>query len=273
MQSFSNMRAGKIFGQLPNAAAKKFNDETFMKMTLAKVYCQHMISQLKYNVLFQDVDIIWKKNPLDFFSLPNIRNFDMYFQDNGSRVSEEQPYHANTGFFWMQYTKRTAYFFSILIRQPDVILKTNEQVAMNMLIHDHVSTTGLRVKTFSRHDTNFIGGWQFHADPGVMKAVMQGNVTPFILHMSWARNKIVKRHYLEQMGFFFVSNHCVGKTTMEIQKNSQQRHTLDVHQQRHALATSCCLAEPIAKCHYRDKPSKIPCRDSPPMEAGAPSFW
>jgi hypothetical protein len=26
-------------------------------------------------------------------------------------------------------------------------------------------------------------------------------------------------------------------------------------------------------CHYRDKPSKIPCNDSPAIDKGKPSFW
>ena len=37
--------------------------------------------------------------------------------------------------------------------------------------------------------------------------------------------------------------------------------------------SSCCLAEPSVSCHYRDKPSIIPCKDSPPIDKGRPSFW
>jgi hypothetical protein len=34
------------------------------------------------------------------------------------------------------------------------------------------------------------------------------------------------------------------------------------------------LAEAIIKCHYSDKPSKIPCRDSPFMDTFKNvSFW
>ena len=40
-----------------------------------------------------------------------------------------------------------------------------------------------------------------------------------------------------------------------------------------ALIQPCCLAEPIIKCHFKDKPSKIPCRDYPAIDKGGKSFW
>lgn len=41
-----------------------------------------MITWLGYNVLFQDVDVIWYKDPLTYF-FDELRsgNFDVYFQD------------------------------------------------------------------------------------------------------------------------------------------------------------------------------------------------
>ena len=39
------------------------------------------------------------------------------------------------------------------------------------------------------------------------------------------------------------------------------------------LFEPCCLAEPNVVCHYRDKPSKIPCTDKDPIDKGKPSFW
>ena len=44
--------------------------------------CVHMASMLKVDFLFQDVDVMWYKNPLTFFKDKNspIANFDAYFQ-------------------------------------------------------------------------------------------------------------------------------------------------------------------------------------------------
>jgi hypothetical protein len=35
----------------------------------------------------------------------------------------------------------------------------------------------------------------------------------------------------------------------------------------------CCSVKPVVKCHYRDKPSIIPCTDSPPIDKDGKSFW
>ena len=50
---------------MPKEAAKEYADDTFRLMMFAKVYCVHIVSQLGYDFLFQDVDVIWYKNPLD----------------------------------------------------------------------------------------------------------------------------------------------------------------------------------------------------------------
>ena len=35
----------------------------------------------------------------------------------------------------------------------------------------------------------------------------------------------------------------------------------------------CCSAKPFVNCHYKDKPSKIPCKDSEPIDKNGRSFW
>ena len=55
-----------------------------------------MTVMLGYNVLFQDADIVWYKNPLDYFENENSQ-IDVFFQDDGSRSLFYSPYSANTG--------------------------------------------------------------------------------------------------------------------------------------------------------------------------------
>jgi hypothetical protein len=76
-----------------------------------------------------------------------------------------------------------------------------------------------------------------------MKKVLQGDVTPHLLHMNWNHHKDIKMQFLEQMGMWHVDP-----------------------------ATKTCLASPKPVCHYRDKPSSIPCPHSPNLESGQ-SFW
>lgn len=68
---------------LPKKAAGRYADATFAKMMLAKVWCVQQLVWLGFNVLFQDVDVIWFKDPLPYFldASKDSKQYDLYFQD------------------------------------------------------------------------------------------------------------------------------------------------------------------------------------------------
>lgn len=88
-----------IFGEIPKKAARQYGDRVFARIMMGKVFCVHMVNMLGYDVLFQDVDVIWYKNPLEFFhnESSSVGGFDAYFQDDGNRGLYYAPYSANTG--------------------------------------------------------------------------------------------------------------------------------------------------------------------------------
>ena len=46
---------------------------------MSKVYCVHLINSMGYDLLFQDLDIVWYRNPVPLFERrAAIENFDMY---------------------------------------------------------------------------------------------------------------------------------------------------------------------------------------------------
>jgi Nucleotide-diphospho-sugar transferase len=69
------------FGDMPTSAAKVYGDRTFQGMMFSKVYCVHLVNALGYDVLFQDVDVVWYRNPIEFFHNKESGDFDLYFQD------------------------------------------------------------------------------------------------------------------------------------------------------------------------------------------------
>lgn len=230
---------------------------------MAKVHCIHLISQLEYNIMYQDVDTIWFRHPLDYFSSTKIGDFDIYFQDNMSRHSYGEPYHANLGFFYARFNRRTSFFFTSLVRRGDLVLTLDEQVTVNIMLGEHASFTGLKSKVLS--GDNFPGGWHFHRAPDYMKDLMQGKILPYIFHMSWTADKKEKLQYLEQLGYLFLSGNCTNEITSNRSTGNASSNT--------ALSMACCVARPIAKCSYRDKPSQIPCNHTKPKDEGKPSFW
>jgi len=266
-----------IFGSMPTNAARRYADSTFQKMMAAKVYCVQMVSMLGHDILFQDVDVIWYKNPLEWFHDANNPHyhFDMYFQDDGNHALFYAPYSANTGFYYVRNNPRTQFFFNALLMAGDLILSTSShQIALIALLNEHTSLYGLRVKIWDRNKREFPGGFTFHNHKasGYMKELMatnnndhdhdthyaNGSDKTYIFHMSWTSSKKDKVKFFQQMGEWYLEDTCNGVQTTKFVAGA---------------SNECCSATPLIQCHYRDKPSKIPCKESPPIDKGARSFW
>ena len=234
---------------------------------MAKVICVQLVSMLGYDFLFQDVDIVWFKNPLEYFALPAAKQFDVFFQDDGSRSVRYAPYSANSGFYFIRHNDRTRHFLTSLLLSGDLILKTDShQQALIAVLSEHVSLFGLKAKVLSRDEEEFPGGWHWNQHSGkYLRSFFQGDVHPYIFHMSWTKNKDNKLLYFRQMGEWFTKDMCIGKTQDNIVKEVAGASVGDL--------SSCCAAQPLFSCHYRDKPSKTPCKDSPPIDKGRPSWW
>lgn len=258
----------KNFGHLPKSEARHYADKTFTAMMFAKVVCVQMINHLGYDLLFQDVDVVWNKNPLDYFHDPTNKHhdFDMYFQDDGAHSRRYAPYSANSGFYYVRNTYETRYFFVSLLYASDLIMVYNShQQPLIQIMTEHASLYNLRVKILDREEDDFPGGWHYNSPRKrpLMKSIAKGEITPYIFHMSWTANKDNKLRYFQQMGEWYTSDSCLQKKKSEIIGEKPGND----------LISACCLAEPNVVCHYRDKPSKIPCKDSPPIDKGRGSFW
>jgi hypothetical protein len=93
-----------IFGDMPEAAARGYGDRIFSKMMMAKVYCVHLVLSCGYNVLYQDVDVVWYQNPLPYLESPSLSEWDLMFQDDGARSVRYAPYSPNTGTYSLHIT-------------------------------------------------------------------------------------------------------------------------------------------------------------------------
>ena len=257
-------------GETPYNAAGHFGDEHYMQMMLTKVYCVHLSILLGYNVLFQDVDIVWYRNPLNFFQNLTVgrdASYDMYFQDDGSHISTFAPYSANTGFYYVRNNKRTVYFFNALLMSADRIAeRKSHQIPFATLLQDHASLYELKIKVFSRYQDLFPCGYHYHRQRPYMKDLITGKAHPHIFHMSWTNSKTDKLKFLQQLGEWYVSETCTGKTYDELHSGRSEADLPNV-------VSDCCLSEPRVVCHYKDRPSKIPCHGSSTYNPNGTSFW
>ena len=250
------------FGDMPTEAARSYGDKRFTGMMLAKVYCVHLVSLLGYDLLFQDVDVVWYDNPLPYLKANTTT--DLIFQDDGAHSPRYAPYSPNSGFYFCRHNARTEFFWSTLARAGDEILMTgSHQSVLNTILADQASSRGLTVKILGRYDEQvgdlFPGGFHYHRRKDFMKKLMLGERKPFVFHMSWTKNKDNKQKFFQQMGKWHLKDQCIGPKPSEMDVTDLRAH--------------CCSAEPLFTCHYRDKPSWKPCKQSPPIDKGKPSFW
>ena len=262
-------------GILPSGEAKAYGDPIFASMMYAKVLCVLYVSLLGHDVLFQDVDIVWFKDPLTYFhdqSNVAIQNFDLLFQHDGSAQPRYNPYSANSGFYYVRANKKTSYLFTSLLYHGAVVRKSkSHQQVLVQLLNEHASMFGTKIKVFDKLQTDmFPGGFHYHQDWDTMHKIIEGSSNAYILHMSWTENKVNKLLFFRQMGEWYVNDKCVDKEQRQGLINSATARG----QLEGALIDQCCSIEPIFSCHYSDKPSKIPCRDSPKIDPHkGKSFW
>lgn len=148
----------------------------------------------------------------------------------------------------------TQYLFISMLYHGDLIRKTtSHQQVLTQLLLEHSSLLGIRVKVLD--DTSvFPGGYQYQHDNEYMHQLISGDVNPLIFHMYWTDGKESKVRFLQQLGEWYVHDICSADLVA-----AQKFH--------------CCSKEPIISCHYRDKPSKVPCLDSEPFDKHGISFW
>ena len=237
-----------LFGDIPKDAAEWFADGIFTKIMKAKVYCVHLILTLGYSVLFQDVDVIWYKNPLDYFETHD-KKWDLVFQDDGARTPRYAPYSPNSGFYFIRHNPKTLFLFGQLLKMGDTISRYHShQHALAQLLYEHISWTGIQVKVHKHGPGNpFPGGFEYNRRPQYMKGLLNNpNSTedPYIFHMCWTESKVYKKKFFQQIGEWRVDEGFENESCSGI---------------------GCCLATPNITCHFRNRPSIIPCEESPPL--------
>jgi hypothetical protein len=238
----------EIFGEIATTEAKEYGDTVFQEMMYAKVVAVQLANGLGYNVLFQDVDIVWHRNPLEYLQTA-FPEFDLLFQEDGARSARYAPYSANSGFYFVRKNEKTRHLLTRMLFKFDTIMTTgSHQQALGLLLAEHSSLYNLRVKVLSGHE--FAGGYQFHRDVQYMRDLLVARTReePWIFHMSWTKNKDDKIRFFQQLGLWYLKENLL-------------------------LGADSCSKEALVQCHFKDKPSVRPCRESPTMDRMGKSFW
>ena len=81
----------KFFGVLPSTDGN-YADDNFSMVVVAKIMAGYLMSLSGYDFLYQDVDIVWYKDPLKFFENSTLADpdFDIYFQVRSVLASDKE---------------------------------------------------------------------------------------------------------------------------------------------------------------------------------------
>jgi hypothetical protein len=202
-----SMGAHAIFnaalGKMPKDAAKAYADLTFSRFMWLKVTSVYLAATAGFDVLFQDVDLVWMKDPKTL--LRSIHE-DMSFMDDGARGLNFAPFYANSGFYFMKYNERTVYL-------QEKMLKSMIEISYS---HSHQSTLmkhaleahhlmGLQVRLLDQEA--FPSGEMYHHRKPFIYSMTNYSHFPYLFHMCWTASRIDKVLYISRLiiAYFHIS--------------------------------------------------------------------
>lgn len=108
------------YSAVSKKASKDYLDRVFVDMMWFKAFSVYLILRLKINVLFQDADLVWFKNPLPYFhnygkdssgniTIKGSEHIEAFFSDDGQRSLRYAPFYANSGFYYLKGDMKTFY--------------------------------------------------------------------------------------------------------------------------------------------------------------------
>ena len=88
----------KHLGEMPSAS-ETYGDFTFQRMMWFKASTVYLVSRAGFDILFQDADLVWLKDPITHIKA--IQK-DLVFMDDGIRSPRFSPFFINSGFYFLR---------------------------------------------------------------------------------------------------------------------------------------------------------------------------
>ena len=206
------------FGSVSKDASAEYLDRIFVDMMWYKAFSVWILLSLRFNVLFQDVDLVWFREPFSYFreyiqmskQLHFGQHPEAFFSDDGQRGLRYSPFYANSGFYYLAYSQRTLFFAWTIMTAFDIlhVSGSHQNVFTSKLIENmdlaRISPKLLSLDLFST-------GVKFHHDKPFMRGIKEGYEHPYNFHMCWTLNKKNKIDYFKKAQMWYVKAACAGE--------------------------------------------------------------
>eukprot|EP01041_Mallomonas_annulata_P006168 gene6168-12500_t len=153
-----------------------------------------------FDVLFQDVDLVWMRDPRP---LLQAMVHDAVFMDDGARTPRFTPFFANTGFYYLRHNARALHLMERLSRGVSEIGFTHShQATFNRHLTETQGLLDLKIHVLDSVD--FPSGIMFHHNKSFMALLDKHQVQPYVFHMCWTDSRAQKVTYFKQIGMWFI---------------------------------------------------------------------
>ena len=212
------------YASVSKKASMDYLDRVFVDMMWYKAFSVYLLLRQRVNVLFQDVDLVWFKDPFPYFkayiakakakSEMSGSHPEAFFSDDGQRSLRYSPYFANSGFYYLIASERSEWFAYSIMTAFDAIqvLGSHQNTFTSRLVeglalgHRHAVLMPMEA---------FPTGIMYHHDRGYMKRLRQGKVQPYNFHMCWTQGKPDKLMYLRKALMWYLSELCSPLEALE----------------------------------------------------------
>ena len=171
-------------GSMPPNVAGNYGDAIFARMMWLKVTSVYLAATAGFDVLFQDVDLVWRRNPMEYMS-----QFaeDILFMDDGARSPRFAPFYTNSGFYYLKYNERNLYLMHRLLYSISEILhvKSHQSVLIRYMAEAQ-EIAGMSIRVLDPF--LFPSGKLYHHNKTYIASIKSGDFVPFVFHMCWTAN-------------------------------------------------------------------------------------
>jgi hypothetical protein len=192
-QGFRTYIDALSYGEQPRDAAKNFGDRDFRKLMFQKTAVVQDVLEMGYDVLFQDVDMIWRKDPLERLSAAESSGYDAHFMFDGRNPWHGPPF-ANTGFFLLRNRPTTRRFWAkVLASYAEMARCGSQQKIVNAILREDTMQAEILPEKL------FANGHLFSIDkPSRLPP------DPYVIHCSWTGNHEHKIQKYRREGIWYL---------------------------------------------------------------------
>jgi hypothetical protein len=180
------------YGAVSKAASMDYLDRVFVDMMWYKAFSVYLLTRDRYNVIFQDADLVWFKEPYQYFkdylaaakarSDMTGSHIEAFLSDDGQRSLRYAPFYGNSGFYYLLGTPRSEYFtWDIMISFDAVQVLGSHQNVFTTKMVEGLAISHKHVMILPIYD--FPTGILYHHDRAYMKRLADKRVDPYHFHM------------------------------------------------------------------------------------------